>query len=161
MKWLKEKVKNFISFSDCIANITEKPFSKYLNMEFLSTWVWQTFKSIYLSFIFHKHPWINELYEILFLVCYIMTCYQGISWPSQAKNLPLSWLFTLLMMLRSFWTENSLLKILSGGIFLWKGLERSVSTVPGCSKMHVIGSFFLANSTETVFDTVRIKGWRL
>lgn len=84
--------------------------------------------------------------------------YQGISCPSQAKNLPLSWIFTLLMMLSSFWTENSLVKSLSGGTFLWNGLERSVSTVPGCSKMHTIGSFFLANSRETVFDTVRIKG---
>lgn len=83
--------------------------------------------------------------------------YQGISWPSQAKNLPLSWIFTLLIMLSSFWTENSLVKSFSGGTFLWNGLERSVSTVPGCSKMHTIGSFFLANSRETVFDTVIIK----
>lgn len=83
--------------------------------------------------------------------------YQGISCPSQAKNLPLSWILTLLMMLSSFWTENSLVKSLSGGTFLWNGLERSVSTVPGCSKMHTTGSFLLANSREAVFDTVRIS----
>lgn len=119
---------------------------------------------------------INEIYEIQFsshsltliiidiiLTCYVvwqknMTGYQGISWPSQAKNLPLSWLFTLLMMFSSFWTENSLLKSLSLGTFLWNGLERSVSTVPGCNKMHTMGSFFLANSNETVFDTVQMGG---
>ena len=88
-----------------------------------------------------------------------MTNHQGISWPSQAKNLPLSWLFALLMMPKSFWTENSLVNSLPSGTFLWNGLERSVSTVPGCNKMPIIGSFFRANSTDTVFVTASIS-WK-
>ena len=88
-----------------------------------------------------------------------MTNHQGISWPSQAKNLPLSCLFALLMMLKSFWTENFLVNSLPSGMFLWNGLERSVSTVPGCNKMHMIGSFFRANSTDTVFVTASIS-WK-
>ena len=88
-----------------------------------------------------------------------MTNHQGISWPSQAKNLPLSCLFALLMMLTSFWTENSLVNSLPSETFLWNGLERSVSTVPGCNKMHIIGSFFLANSTDTVFVTANTS-WK-
>lgn len=97
---------------------------------------------------------ISFLYAMLF--DQNMTGYQGISWPSQAKNLPLSLLFTLLMMLNIFSTEYCLVKSLSFGTFFWNGLERSVSTVPGCNNIHMIGSFFLANSTETVFDTVTI-----
>ena len=89
-----------------------------------------------------------------------MTDHQGISWPSQAKNLPLSWLFALWMMPKSFWTENSLVNSLPSGTFLWNGLERSVSTVPGCNKMHIIGSFFRANSTDTVFVTARISWYK-
>lgn len=88
-----------------------------------------------------------------------MINHQGISWPSQAKNLPLSCFFALLMMPKSFWTENSLVNSLPSGTFLWNGLERSVSTVPGCNKMHIIGSFFRANSTDTVFDTASIS-WK-
>ena len=64
-----------------------------------------------------------------------ITSHQGISWPSHAKNLPLSLFLTLSMMERSFCTENSLVKSLSLGTFLWKGRERSVSTVPGCSRI--------------------------
>lgn len=81
--------------------------------------------------------------------------YQGISWPSHAKNLPLSWLFTLLMMFNSFCTENSLVKSLPSGTFLWNGRERSVSTVPGCNRIHIAGSFFRPNSTDTVFVTAK------
>jgi hypothetical protein len=46
-----------------------------------------------------------------------------------------------------------LVKSFSLGIFFWNGLVRSVSTVPGCNRMFIIGSFFLANSNEIVFDT--------
>lgn len=81
--------------------------------------------------------------------------HQGISWPSHAKNLPLSLSFTLLIMLSSFPTENSLVKSLLSGTFLWNGLDRSVSTVPGCSKMQATGSFFLASSTAIVFVTTQ------
>lgn len=81
--------------------------------------------------------------------------HQGISWPSQAKNLPLSDPFALLMMPSNFWTENSLVKSLPSGTFLWNGLDKSVSTVPGCSRMHIIGSFLRANSTDTVLVTAR------
>ena len=82
----------------------------------------------------------------------VITSHQGISWPSHAKNLPLSLFLTLSMMERSFCTENSLVKSLSLGTFLWKGRERSLSTVPGCSRMQVMLSF-LPNSTDTVFVT--------
>ena len=82
----------------------------------------------------------------------VITSHQGISWPSHAKNLPLSLFLTLSMMERSFCTENSLVKSLSLGTFLWNGRERSVSTVPGCSRMQAMLSF-LPNSTDTVFVT--------
>ena len=55
------------------------------------------------------------------------------------------------MKLKSFCNANSLMKSLPSGTFLWNGLERSVSTVPGCRRMPIIGSFFHANSTDTVF----------
>lgn len=86
--------------------------------------------------------------------------HQGIGWPSQAKNLPLSVRFALSMMLRSFCTENSLVKSLSLAMFFWNAFERSVSTVPGCSKRHIIGSFLRANSTDTFFVTAE-KEWIL
>ena len=85
--------------------------------------------------------------------------HQGISLPSQAKNLPLSWLLLLSMMPKSLCTENSLVKSFSFGTFFWNGFERSVSTVPGCNKMHITGSFFRANSTDTHLVTADIKEW--
>lgn len=84
------------------------------------------------------------------------TNYHGISWPSQAKNFPLSLLLELSMMLKSFCTENSFVKSLPSGTFLWNGRERSVSTVPGCNRMQIIGSFFRANSTDMVFVTAHM-----
>jgi hypothetical protein len=55
------------------------------------------------------------------------------------------------MKLKSFCNANSLVKSLPSGTFLWNGIKRSVSTVPGCRRMPIIGSFFHANSTDTVF----------
>lgn len=108
------------------------------------------------------HGWGPEDTDIWFILrSWLLTktwmeaaIYQGISWPSQAKNLPLSLIFALSTMLRSFFTENSVVKSLPSGTFLWKGLERAVSTVPGCNKMQMIGSFFRASSTDIVLVTV-------
>lgn len=81
--------------------------------------------------------------------------HQGISCPSQAKNFPLSLMLTLLMIPRSFSTEYSRVKSFPSGTLRWNGLERSVFTVPGWSRMQTMGSFFLPNSTDAVFVTAR------
>ena len=69
-----------------------------------------------------------------------MKIYQkGNSEPSHEKNLPVFPTLRLLMMSMSLFTQYSVVKSFPSGTFLWYGLDKSVSTVPGWTATQMIG----------------------
>lgn len=81
---------------------------------------------------------------------FFLSFYQGTSCPSHAKNFPLSSLVALLTISSSCLAPLSLLNSFPSGTFLWKGFDKSVSQVPGCSRMAETGALFRASSMESV-----------
>ena len=62
-----------------------------------------------------------------------MSAHGRISLPSQAKHLPLCFEVKVVKISSSFWTEYLGVKSFPSGTFPWKGLDKLLSTVPGCS----------------------------